>query len=179
MVNSMKSRFGFQFGIDLTGGTPVFGNAQKWGGYVDTIKTLADGNLAGQASLGYLAERTLLTGANDDIDLAGALTDALGQTITVATLKALLIWNRPRNPDDAANTTDLVVGGGSNPFLGIFNAISTSRLGPIKPGGFVMIGADALAGIGAVVAGTGDILRVTNSAGATNKYVLGLIGASA
>lgn len=177
MSNALASKLGFTFGLDLTGGSPVFGQSQRWSGYVDNVVSLADGVGAGQASFGYLDERTLLTGANDDLDLIGILADALGQTVSMTKLKAILVWNRPRDPDAAANTTDLVIGGAANPFLGFFNAVSTSRLGPIKPGGFVMIAAGHLAGIGSPVAGTGDLLRINNSAGASNKYVLGLIGA--
>lgn len=179
MPNSFRTNINLHIDISEAGGTPVFGQPQQWSGSFDFAASLLNGVLADQADLAYLAERAVATGANDDIDLAGVLSTALGQTITAAKIKALLIVNRPRDPAAAPNTTDLTLGGAANPWLGMFAGVSTSKIGPIKPGGYMLIGANALAGIGSVVAGTGDIFRVANSAGATANYVFGLIGASA
>lgn len=136
---------------------------------------LTDGVAAGNADRLYLAERTVLTAANDDIDLAGVLTDIFGATITFARIKALMLINAPKS--GAANTTNLTVGGGTNPFLGFFGG-TTPTLGPIRPGGCAFLACEALAGLGTVTAGTADILRIANSAGASSTYQIGIVGTS-
>ena len=51
---------------------------------VQKIQKITDGTTANKADLLYADERTVTTGADDDIDLAGVLTDAFGTTITAA-----------------------------------------------------------------------------------------------
>lgn len=178
-MNSFRSNVRFHIDMSETGGSPVFGQSQHWSASFDLAVSLLNGVAAGQADIGYIAERSIADGANDDIDLAGVLTTALGQSITVAKIKALLLVNRPRDPADEANTTDLTLGGAANPWLGMFGGVAASRLGPIKPGGFLLIGAADLAGLGTVTAATADVLRVANTAGATANYVFALLAASA
>lgn len=138
--------------------------------------TLASGTGANQADLLFVDERSVAASTNDDIDLAGALSDAFGSTITFAELAAILIINAPRS--GSANTSDLTIGAGSNPFVGFLGGTSPT-IGPIKPGGFVFIGSPDAAGIGTVTAGTGDILRIANGSGATANYQIAIIGRSA
>ena len=135
-----------------------------------------DGTTANKADLIFADQRAVTTGANDDIDLAGVLTDAFGVTITFAELVGILIVNAPIT--GSANTTDLTIGLGSNPFLGFLGG-TTPTIGPIKPGGVFMIFAGDAAGLGTVGAGASDILRVANSAGATANYQIVIVGRSA
>ena len=151
--------------------------------YLDTFapilagtQKLVDGVAANQADLIFADQRAVADGANDDIDLAGVLTDAFGVSITFAELVGLLIINKPIS--GAANTTDLTIGLGTNPFLGFLGG-TTPTLGPIKPGGVFMIFAGDAAGIGTVGAAASDILRVANSAGAVANYQIAIIGRSA
>jgi len=137
--------------------------------------SITDGTGANQGDLLFLDQRAVATAANDDIDLSGVLADAFGATITAAELVAVFVINAPIS--GAANTTDLTIGAGSNPYIGFLGAAHT--IGPIKPGGMFMIGAGDAAGIGAVTAGTGDILRIANSAGATANYQIGIVARSA
>jgi hypothetical protein len=137
---------------------------------------LTDGTGAGNADLLYVAERTVATATDDDIDLAGVLSDVFGTTLTFAELVGILIINKQK--DGTANTTDLTIGGGSNPFVGFLGG-TTPTVGPIKPGGMFMLMSPDAAGIGTVTAGTGDILRITNSAGASNTYQIAIVGRSA
>lgn len=174
-MNALKTSLSLKLAVNLVSDTVVMGQAQYWNGEIDLLKTLANGDLAGQAELGYLAERQIASGGNDDIDLQSALSDVFGDALTFAKLKVLFVLNRPRLADGTPNTTNLTIGGGSNPFVGI----ASGTIGPIRPGGLVMIAADHVDGIGSPIAGTGDILRIANSAGATNNYVLGLIGVAA
>lgn len=138
---------------------------------------LTDGTTANKADIAFFDERTVATGADDDIDLAGVLSDAFGSTITMAEVVAIFIINAPKS-GAPANTTDLTIGGSSAPFLGFLSG-TTPTVGPIKPGGFFMIGAGDAAGIGTVTATTADILRVTNSSGASATYQIGIIARSA
>lgn len=129
----------------------------------------------GNADLLFMDQRSILSGANDDIDLAGVLLGPFGGTITMAELLAIFIINAPRSGNP--NTTNLTIGGGTNPLAG-WLAGTTPTVGPIRPGGVLLRVESDGAGICPVVAGTGDILRITNGAGATANYQIGLIGRS-
>lgn len=149
--------------------------ADRFSPIVEKIQKLADGTTENKADLLYAAERTVASASNDDIDLSGVLTDAFGVTISAAEIVAVLIINKPVT--GAANTTDLTIGAGTNPFIGFLGA--TDTVGPIKPEGLFMVAAGDAAGVGAVVAGTGDILRVANSSGASASYQIAVIARSA
>jgi hypothetical protein len=138
--------------------------------------SLTDGTAANNADLIFVDQRTVATATNDDIDLAGSLTDAFGVTITFAEIVAVLVINGPIS--GSANTTDLTIGAGSNPFVGFLGGTAPT-IGPIKPGGVFMIFAGDAAGVGTVTAGTGDILRIANSSGASATYQICIIGRSA
>ena len=143
---------------------------------VRATQALTSGTGAGQADLLFADVRTVAGGANDDLDLAGGLTDVYGNTITMAELVGVLLINAPQS--GTANTTDLTLGGGSNPVAGFLGGTAPT-IGPIKPGGVLFIGASDAAGLGVVTAGTGDILRISNSAGASATYQVAILGRSA
>ena len=157
-------------------GAAAFGASPSWSAAIDEVLSFANGTAANQADIAYVAERTVTSGANDDIDLAGVLTDALGATITAAELVALMIINKAK--DGTANTTNLTIGGGSAPVTGFLGG-TTPTIGPIPPGGVVMLASPGATGLGAVTATSADILRVANSAGATAKYVVAILARSA
>ncbi|WP_249696444.1 hypothetical protein [Stappia sp. WLB 29] len=138
--------------------------------------SLTNGTGVNQADLPYFKERTVASGGTDDIDLAGALADVYGTTIDAAELVIFYLINQPRS--GAANTTALTIGGGSNPFLGFLGGTAPT-LGPIAPGGGVVLFAGAAAGLGTVTAGTGDIIRIANGSGAANTYQIALAARSA
>lgn len=142
---------------------------------IEKIQKITDGTTTNKADILFCDERSISTGANDDIDLAGSLTDAFGVTITAAEIVAILVINAPIS--GSANSTDLTIGAGANPFIGFLGA--TDTIGPIKPGGFFMLGAGHASGIGAVTAGTGDILRIANSSGATVTYQIAILARTA
>jgi len=158
-------------------GTAALDATPTWKATVEAALALVAGTGAGQFDLAYAAERAVADGANDDIDLSGSLTDAFGDTITAAEIVALMVVNRPKDLSDTVNTTDLTIGAGTNPWIGVLGA--THTIGPIKPGGVVFIGASDAAGIGAVTGGTGDILRIANSAGAICNYQIAILARSA
>lgn len=160
--------------------SPVFTSAGNFGGSVqaaiEAALTLTDGVGADQADRIYIAERPVLTAANDDLDLAGVLIDPFGAVLTFAKIKTLMIINAPKV--GAANTTNLTIGGGTNPVTGLLGG-TTPTLGPMKPGEVLLRHSSALAGLCSVTAGTADILRIANSAGASATYQILIIGTSA
>ena len=127
----------------------------------------ADGTGADQANAVYVDAFSIATASNLDIDLAGSLVDPLNQALVFTAIKAILI------EADATNTTNLTLGNGSNPFVGPFGAGAQTL--SIAPGGIVMLANPSAAGW-AVSAGTADILRIANAAGATATGRITLIG---
>lgn len=137
----------------------------------------ADGTAANQADIIWMDERTVASGANDDIDLA-PITNAIGQSQTPVELVGIILVNAPKS--GAANTTNLTIGAGTNPVTPAFLGGTTPTVGPIRPGGIFMIwNSESAAGFGAVTAATADILRVANSAGASATYQIAFVGRTA
>lgn len=139
---------------------------------------LSDGVDAGEADILFTDERTVASNSNDDLDLAGGLTDAFGNTITLAKIVAIMIINKPKTSGAAANTTNLTLGVGSNPVTGYMGGTNPT-LGPIRPGGVRLLAESDVAGLCAVAAGTADILRIANSSGAAATYQIAILGRSA
>jgi hypothetical protein len=141
---------------------------------VDPINALPDmaitnGTGSGKADLEYQDSRTLAASATENLDLAGLLVDAFGQTLTAVNIKAIEI------AASAQNTNDVVVGAAaSNPWSTMLNSTGTITL---KPGGRFV----AVAPVGwTVTPGTGDLLKILNGgAGTSVTYTVKLIGASA
>jgi hypothetical protein len=159
-------------GIDFNqSGTADFG-PQRFQGQVQSILQLTTGTGANQADLLYVDERTVASATNDDIDLAGVLVSAFGTTITAVEVVAILLINAPLDPLATANTTNLTLGGATNPVPNISS-------GAIGPRGVVLLADPDAGGLATVTASTGDILRVANSSGAAAKYQIALICRSA
>ncbi len=169
---ALQATFTVKIAATHTGGNAF---ADKFSPLIEKVQKLTNGTTANKADLIYVDERTVTTGANDDIDLAGSLSDAFGSTIAAAEIVAIMIINGPIS--GSANTTDLTLGAGANPFIGFLGA--TDTIGPIKPGGVFMLAAGDAAGIGSVTAGTGDIFRVANSSGASATYQIAIIARTA
>jgi len=157
-------------------GSAAFSATPYWSAAMVLEQLFGSGTTAGNIDLAYVGERTVTTGANDDIDLAGVLADAMGVTIVAVEIVGILVINKQKN--GIANTTNLTVGAGSNPLVGYLGG-TLPTVGPIRPGGvFLMMNPDA-SGIAPVTAGTGDVLRISNSAGASNVYQIAVIARSA
>lgn len=133
---------------------------------------LSTGTAANQADKIFTDTRTIAASGTDPLDVnAGSLVDPLGVTFTVARLK--LIYVRAY----AANTNNVLVGGGSNPVINYL--LGTTPQVVVRPGGaFFLLAPDATGY--PVTAGTGDVLQIANSAGTTTvTYDIVLVGASA
>lgn len=154
--------------IDATGNPIVGGVAPgiSRGKQADIV--LADGTGANQASKTYSAARTVASGAFEDIDLAGALTDIMGvSAMTFVTVKAIVIRSDP------GNTTTLTVSPApANGFVGPFGAATHTV--QVRPGGALVFVAPQTGW--PVTPTTGDLLRVTNGAGASALYSIEVVG---
>lgn len=131
--------------------------------------SLSNGTGADQANIIWSDTRTISASSNDDLDLAGGLTDAYGATITFTKIKGILVYAY------AENSNILQIGGAaSNAFVNW--VASATDIINLRPGGsFGITVTDATAY--AVSAGTGDILRLTNGgAGSSVTYDIMLIG---
>lgn len=131
-----------------------------------------NGTTAGKADILFADTRTVASGSNDDLDLAGVLANAFGATITAAEVVAIFIKAK------ATNTTSLTVGGGTNPLAGWLGG-TTPTVGPIRPGGVFLRAETDAAGICSVTASTGDILRITNGSGAAATYDIAILARTA
>jgi hypothetical protein len=134
--------------------------------------TWANGTGADQGDLIFSDQRTLTASATENLDLAGVLTNQFGATLTFARVNAIAVCAA------SANTNNVLVGGAAtNAFV---NWVSDATdVVAIRPGGCVVLVARDATGY-AVTAGTGDILKVTNSAGSTSVvYDVLIVGRSA
>ena len=110
----------------------------------------------GVADLMYAATRTIAASGTDNLDLAGSLVGPLGGA-AIASAEVVAVYIEAA----AANTNDVVVGGGTNAFVGPLGAAGTHTR---KPGSFLFW--SDIKGW-PVTAATADILKVANSAGGT------------
>ena len=135
--------------------------------------SLTNGTGAGNADKIFTDRRTLAASGTEDLDLAGVLLDAFGAAITWARVKGIFISAA------AANTNNVVVGAAAaTQWATLLNATGTLTL---RPGSSICAIAGPADATGwAVTAGTGDLLKVANSAGSTSvTYDIVIIGASA
>ncbi|MDT9688192.1 hypothetical protein Q5762_07450 [Streptomyces sp. P9(2023)] len=134
---------------------------------------LESGTTAGKADKVFHDQRTLAASASEDLDLAGVLTDVYGAAITFAKIKYIAVSAA------AGNTNNVLVGAASaTQFVGLLNAAGVITL---RPGATfaAMSGAADATGM-AVTAGTGDLLKIANSAGSTSvTYDIVIVGTSA
>lgn len=127
-----------------------------------------DGSGAGQVNKvwGRLGQ-SLAASSSDSWDLAGSLTDALGVTVVFTKLKLVYIFAY------AANVNNVVIGNDTN-HVPIFSAVTASQA--ILPGNLFLITNNTAAGW-TVTASTGDIIKITNSAGGTAVvYDIAILG---
>lgn len=126
----------------------------------------ANGTGNGQANAMFSDYRALGSGASENLDLAGVLTDAFGTVLTFTKIKAIVIES------DDANTVDITVGNHATAaFLGPFGAAAHTLA--VQPGGLIVLAAPKTGW--AVTATTADLIKVLAGAAAVN-YRIHLIG---
>lgn len=132
------------------------------------VNNLANGTGANQANQMFTDERTIAASGNEDLDLAGSLSDAFGNTITFTKVKAIMVVA------DAGNTNDVEVTRPAINGLPLFMAAGDGI--SLTPGAsFTMVFPDA-DGV-AVTADTGDLLNIANSSSGTGvTYTVIIIG---
>lgn len=159
-----------------TKASPFVGVSAQYSYMIEVMNILTNGSLAGQVDTVYPIEVTMTTGQVVTLDLNGTTKDIYNRNVVLSRLASVLVVNK--NSAGVVNTTTIQVGGGANEMTGLFQS-ATQKSGPIPPGGFWwMDGSAALAGLGIVVAGTGDTLTLTNAAGATNTCTVLVMGVS-
>ncbi|MCI0351567.1 MAG: hypothetical protein L0Z53_19260 [Acidobacteriales bacterium] len=136
---------------------------------VDYGDSLASGTGLDQCDLKFHDRRTL-SATTEELDLAGSLTDAFGQTITFAKVKGILIHNR----NTTAGQTLIIGGAAANAFPLFTDVTDKYTLGP---DGKFLAWEPSLAGK-AVTAGTGDKLKLDAGAN-TVTYDIVIFGTSA
>lgn len=122
------------------------------------VKTFSDGNGLDQSNLIWDDRRTVNAAANDDLDLAGGVTNSFGTTVTFAKIRGLFIHN--------LNTTAghlLHVGGQGTEAINTILGGDTEII-KIGPDGVLVLINPSAAGY-AVTAATADILRLTGVSG--------------
>lgn len=132
--------------------------------------TVLAGTGLNQADVLFSDKRTLGSGANEDLDVAGALTSLFGTAVFVK-VKAVVVVAL------STNTTNITVSRGATNGLPLFSAVS-SGLAALKPGGGFIFWDPSAAGV-AVTAGTADLINIANSAGASGDYIVMILGTSA
>lgn len=144
--------------IDLTqSGTGDLGTP-KMRATADKILSLVEGTDAtNKANILFADTRTIAASANENIDLAGALSDAFGASIVAAEIVAIYIAAKATNTNNVNVTRPA-----SNGFIGPFLAASDGVA--IKPGEYALFVSQSG---WAVTAATGDLLNIANSAGTT------------
>jgi hypothetical protein len=131
--------------------------------------SLASGVGAGQADKMYtLKAQSIADAGTLSIDVKGTLVDAFGAAFTPAKLRTVYIFSA------TTNTTNLTLFGDANSVPILNTAATTTTL---TPGGVFMKVDLSTAGI-ACTAGTGDIIKVVNAAGAVALVDVVLIGTS-
>lgn len=114
--------------------------------------------------------RTIALSANEDLDLSGVLTDALGGLITAAEVCAIFVKADAANIN-SVNVSRPAANGFIGPFLAAGDGIS------VKPGEYALLSSPSG---WAVTAGTGDLLNIANSgAGTAVSYDIVILGRTA
>lgn len=126
---------------------------------IDELIQLSEGTAAvDEANILFQDTRTLAASANEDLDLAGSLTNAFGATIAAAEVVLLFIRAASGNTNNV-NVTRPASNGFAGPFLAAGDGVS------IKPGEWqVFVSQTGWA----VTAGTGDLVNIANSAGGSS-----------
>lgn len=135
---------------------------------------LKQGTGAGQADRLYVKTSTLNASANEDLDLAGGVTDMYGTTLTFAKIGLLYVEAKVTNANNV-----LIGGAAATQWASWLGDVSDKVV--IRPGGFILLGCGKDdANRYAVGAGASDLLRVANSAaGSAVTYTMLLAGTSA
>lgn len=170
MANTLTATIKAAFGINYQGDNISLG-VQKGTLPYHADKIVGSGTGSQQGDEAYFNSRQLSAGGNEDVDLAGGLTNIFGDALTFVEVIGILVVA------DENNGGNIVFGPASpNGFLGPF-ADASDRLKLAAGERFLITNT----GAGwAVTAGTGDLLNFANDdGGAVANYELVVLGRSA
>jgi len=128
------------------------------------------GTILNQADELWIDERTLAASSSETLDLSGLLSQAFGDTLSLAKVKLFYLHNTSTIVGDV-----LEIGGGSNPFLMFKDG---SDIKPVGPDGVLFWAEPSLAGR-AVTATTADLIQVNNTVSNAIKYQVAIAGTTA
>lgn len=123
------------------------------------VHEVENGTGAGQANAVYVDDFSIAASGSLEYDLASTLEDAHGNSIVFTAVKEILVIA------DDTNTNNVVVGNGTDPFVGPFSAGTVTVA--LKPGGFFHVSDGYSAAGWSVGAGASDDLKLTNSGAGT------------
>lgn len=157
----------------LTGSASEFSGTPRFAPSVNESLSWETGTGANQADLMWAdAARSINAASNDDLDLTGGLTDALGNTVTMLRIKQIYI----KNNETTAGRVLRVGAAGTNPISTLFGATADYII--IPPTGWLWLATgDATAW--ALTGGSADVLRVANPGASAVTYDIIVIGSSA
>jgi hypothetical protein len=128
---------------------------------------LASGVGLNQADMIWSDQRTLGSGANEDIDLAGSLTSHISGTLTLARVKGLWIYA------SSANTVNLTVSRPASLGAALFSAAGDALV--LKPGGAFFWLDPSAAGV-TITGGSTDLVVNILAGAASSVYDIVVIG---
>ncbi len=134
---------------------------------------LANGTSANSADLMFHDQRTINASSNEDLDLAGSLTNPLtGAAMTFVELRAFMVFASSSNTNNV-QVTRPASNGVPTWFIAAGDGVA------IPPGG-VFLWACPADGKVTVTASTGDLINIANSSSGTSvTYDVVILGASA
>ncbi len=164
-INSLKAEVGWQYSQPNVAGNPTT-DQNKY----TYFQTLAQGTGAGNSKIFYQHTYTLAASASQDVDLAGAVADVFGNTVTFAKVKIIYV-----ELQTTTTATSIYVGGSSsNGFINWISSAGTFATDQpkitVRNGGVFLLACTDATGY-AVTAGTADILKLTNADGANSATV--------
>lgn len=151
--------------VDLANPTQVVNYSKK--------VTLGSGTGAGNADLMWNDQRTINASSNDDLDLVGSLTDALGTTFSPVRIKGLIVTAA------TANVNNVVLGAAAaTQWAALLGTTGTVQ---VRPGATFAVFTGIADATGYVcAAGATDLFRVANGgAGTSVTYDIIVVGVSA
>jgi hypothetical protein len=150
----------------------IAGKAAKSAAGVGSVSFLLSHDLVSRLTVAdcdqvYTATRTLAGGASENLDLAGSLVSPLGETVTLARVKAILVELLDTT---AASSIDVGVT--------VANQVPGLPAARLNNRASVLAQCDDATGW-PVTAGTGDLYRITNNDGAvTATYRITILGST-
>lgn len=146
---------------------PLGGSNSAW---ADMVATLTYGTGSGQANNSFCQQRTCTAGGNDNLDLAGSLTNDFGEPFVLSKVKLLLV---SIVSPDGVKALRVGPNGVANAWQGPFGGVAAGVYKTVTQWDPLVY--EPVAGI-TVTPGTGDLLVIANPGGANVTYNILIAG---